>query len=181
MLESMVNTQIQMTIYNLLQSLMERAQSATQTSEQTDQFTGDYQGYKESAFAKIIESVSSKYGVDPSLVGALIKNESNFNEDAESYAGAQGLMQLMPGTASSLGVSNSFDPKENIEGGVKYLSNLLDMYNGDVSLALAAYNAGPGAVNKYQGIPPYQETQTYVDRVLSTYSSYSSGLINERI
>ena len=175
MLESMVNTQIQMTIYNLLQSLMEKAQSAKQTNAQT---TGDYQGYQQSSFADIIESVSSKYGVDPSLVGALIKNESNFNSNTESYAGAQGLMQLMPSTASSLGVTNSFDPIQNIEGGVKYLSNLLDMYNGDVSIALAAYNAGPGAVNKYQGIPPYQETQTYVDRVLSTYSS---GLINERI
>jgi soluble lytic murein transglycosylase-like protein len=171
MLESMVNTKIQMTIYNLLQSLMERAQSTNQTSDKTDQSTGDYQGYQQSSFADIIESISSKYGVDPSLVGALIKNESNFNANAESYAGAQGLMQLMPSTASSLGVTNSFDPKQNIEGGVKYLSNLLDMYNGDVSLALAAYNAGPGAVNKYQGIPPYQETQTYVDRVLSTYSS----------
>ncbi|MBI9047920.1 MAG: lytic transglycosylase domain-containing protein [Anaerolineaceae bacterium] len=180
MLESMVSTQIQLTLYNLVQSLMEKAQSNAQNVNIESETTvdGDYQGYQNTSFASIIERVSDKYGVDPSLVGALIKNESNFNVNAESYAGAQGLMQLMPATAASLGVSDSFDPYQNIEGGVKYLSNLLDMYNGDVSLSLAAYNAGPGAVNSYGGIPPYQETQTYVQRVLSTYTS---GSINERI
>ena len=172
MLESMVNTQIQITMYNLLQTLMEKAQSSQQVdSGESISVDGDYQGYQSTSFASIIESVSEKYGVDPSLVGALIKNESNFDSTAESYVGAQGLMQLMPSTAASLGVLDAFDPYQNIEGGVKYLSNLLDMYDGDVSLALAAYNAGPGAVNTYDGIPPYQETQTYVQRVLSTYTS----------
>jgi soluble lytic murein transglycosylase-like protein len=177
MFESMINSKIQMTLYNLLQSLMEKAQASQDETEDTS-IDGDYDGYKSSSFASIIESISQKYGVDPSLVGAVIKNESNYDADAESYAGALGLMQLMPSTATSLGVSDPLDPYQNIEGGVKYLSNLLDMYNGDVSLALAAYNAGPGAVNTYDGIPPYQETQTYVQRVLSTYTS---STINERI
>jgi soluble lytic murein transglycosylase-like protein len=171
-LESLVSSQIQMTMYNLLLSLMEKTQSIQQQSDSNNTTVdGDYQGYQNTSFASIIDSVSAKYGVDPSLVGALIKNESNFNANAESYAGAQGLMQLMPGTAASLGVLDSFDPYQNIEGGVKYLSKLLNMYNGDVSMALAAYNAGPGAVNEYNGIPPYQETQTYVQRVLSTYTT----------
>jgi soluble lytic murein transglycosylase-like protein len=172
MLESMVNSQIQITVYNLLQTLMENAAKNQQVDAgSTTSLDGDYQGYQSTSFASIIERVSEKYGVDPSLVGALIKNESNFNSNAESHVGAQGLMQLMPSTAASLGVLDSFDPYQNIEGGVKYLSNLLDMYDGDVSMALAAYNAGPGAVNSYHGIPPYQETQTYVQRVISTYTS----------
>lgn len=178
MFESMFNTKIQLTMYNLLQDLIQKAQASAKDTTSGTNVNGDYEGYKNTSFASIIESVSQKYGVDPSLVGALIKNESNFDANAKSYVGALGLMQLMPGTAQSLGVTDPLDPYQNIEGGVKYLSSLLDMYNGDVSLALAAYNAGPGAVSSYQGIPPYQETQTYVQRVLSTYTS---GLINERI
>jgi soluble lytic murein transglycosylase-like protein len=122
-------------------------------------------------FASLINQASQKYGVSPSLVQAVIKAESNFNPNAVSSAGALGLMQLMPGTASGLGVSNALDPTQNIDGGVHFLSQLLDHYKGNVRLAVAAYNAGPGAVDKYNGVPPYQETQTYVDRVLGYYNS----------
>lgn len=126
-------------------------------------------------FAEIIEKTAAKYNVDPTLVQSIIKAESNFDASAVSSAGALGLMQLMPATAASLGVSDPLNPEQNIEGGVKFLSKLLSRYNGNVSLALAAYNAGPGAVDQYGGIPPYAETQTYVNRVLGYMktSSYS--------
>ncbi len=122
-------------------------------------------------FQKIITEASAKYGVDTNLVNAVIQAESAFNPNAVSSAGAEGLMQLMPATAASLGVTDSMDPQQNVDGGVKLLRSLLNSYDGNVSLALAAYNAGPGAVSKYNGIPPYQETQTYVQRVLAAYRS----------
>ncbi len=118
------------------------------------------------AFDDIIRTVSRREGVDEQLVKAVVEAESGFNPNAVSQAGAKGLMQLMDGTARSVGVRNSFDPAANIAGGTRFLRSMLDRF-GSVPLALAAYNAGPGAVEKYGGIPPYQETENYVDRVLS--------------
>jgi soluble lytic murein transglycosylase-like protein len=121
---------------------------------------------------QLVAQNASQWSVDPSLVKAIIANESGFNANATSKVGAQGLMQLMPGTASGLGVTNAYDPAQNVWGGTKYLKGLLDKFNGDVRLAVAAYNAGPGAVEKYGGVPPYAETQNYVQNVLSSYQKY---------
>src|SRR5689334_15182333 len=113
-----------------------------------------------------ITAAANKYGVEPALLAGLVKAESNFNPKAQSGVGAKGLTQLMDATARGLGVSNSFDVQQSLDGGAKFLGGLLKQFHGDQSLALAAYNAGPGAVQKYGGIPPYQETQRYVPKVL---------------
>lgn len=123
----------------------------------------------------IIAASAQKYGVSASLIKAVIQAESGYNPNAVSRKGASGLMQLMPGTARSLKVSNSFDPKDNVEGGVKYLRFLLDTFRGDVTLALAAYNAGLNKVAKYGGIPPYSETKNYVNKVLGFMQAYQAN------
>jgi soluble lytic murein transglycosylase-like protein len=125
-------------------------------------------------YDKIITQAAAKFNLDAALIKAVINAESNFNHKAVSRAGAKGLMQLMPQTASSLNVDDVFHPGNNIEGGARYLRYLLNLYRGNLMLALAAYNAGEGAVAKYNyGVPPYRETQNYVRRVLALYESYS--------
>ena len=122
------------------------------------------------SYLNIINSACVRFGVDPSLVHAIVKVESDFNPFAISRKGAMGLMQLMPQTANTMNVRNTFSPDENVEGGVKYLRYLLDRYEGNISLALAAYNAGETAVKKWGTIPPFKETQEYVKKILLIYN-----------
>ena len=119
---------------------------------------------------QVVNEASGRYRLDPDLVNSVIKAESDFNAHAVSPKGARGLMQLMPGTASQLGVPNAFDPQANVEGGTKYLRELLEKYNFDMLKALAAYNAGPQTVKRFGGVPPYYETKAYVARVVRDFN-----------
>jgi soluble lytic murein transglycosylase-like protein len=122
-----------------------------------------------------ITAAAKRHGIDPALLAGLVKQESGFNPTAGSPAGARGLTQLMPATAAGLGVTNVLDPAQSLEGGAKYLRAQLDAFGGDVSRALAAYNAGPGAVKRYGGVPPYAETQNYVRAVQANAAAYRAA------
>jgi soluble lytic murein transglycosylase-like protein len=126
-------------------------------------------------FGGEITAAAKRHGIDPALLAGLVKQESGFNPNAGSPAGARGLTQLMPGTAAGLGVTNVLDPVQSLDGGAKYLRQQLDAFGGDVTRALAAYNAGPGAVQRYGGVPPYAETQNYVRIVQANAAQYRAA------
>ncbi len=125
-------------------------------------------------FLPQVQQAAARYGVDPALIEAVVQQESGWNPQATSPSGAAGLMQLMPATAQGLGVADPYDPAQSIDAGARYLRGQLDRYHGDVRLALAAYNAGPGAVAQYGGVPPYPETQRYVAAVLENMQRFGT-------
>ncbi|MBP2650213.1 MAG: Lytic transglycosylase catalytic [Firmicutes bacterium] len=161
-----------------MNEIQNRFQPQLQTNVSTEKFantlakvqnqTQSVQETSHGDIADIVRKTAAKYNVDPKLALGVAATESNFNPNAVSSAGATGVMQLMPETAAGLGVKNIADPQENIDGGVRYLKELLTTFNGDTQKAVAAYNAGPEAVKRYGGVPPYAETQNYVRKVLDT-------------
>jgi soluble lytic murein transglycosylase len=130
-------------------------------------------------YEDVIRTISARHSMDTDLIRAVIRAESDFNSNARSHKGAMGLMQLMPETARLHNVADAFDPVDNVEGGVRHLKMLLERYQGNLELSIAAYNAGIGAVEKHRGIPPFAETREYVRRVLRFYDSYRNGGLNQ--
>ncbi|MGE8033584.1 lytic transglycosylase domain-containing protein [Lysinibacillus sp. NPDC093692] len=185
--ENMQNNAYQALLYNgsnsvfipsSVQAALANTQSST-TSTKLDSYVSDNvigsTAYANSLaganqYASIIQKAAATYNVPEKLIAAVIKQESNFNANVVSHAGAQGLMQLMPKTAQYLGVTNAFDPEQNIMAGAKYLRQMLDKFDNDPTLALAAYNAGASRVTKYGGVPPFKETQNYVNKVMNYYT-----------
>ena len=153
-------------------SFSAQLQQASAAGSTTGAATGGAVGGQ---FSDQINAAAQKYGIDPALLKGLIRQESNFNPNAKSPAGAAGLCQLMPGTAAALGCTNPLDPAQAIDAGAKYLSQQLKAFGGDPRKALAAYNAGPGAVQRYGGVPPYAETQNYVRSVMAFADQYRSS------
>ncbi len=151
-------------------TIAQTVQSETQGKVKTrEEVMSEVLSPKAAKYDTIIEEAAEKYGVDADFIRSIIQQESQFNHKAKSRVGAAGMMQLMPRTAKSLGVKNRLDPRDNIMGGVKYIKQLLDKYEGNKEMALAAYNAGPTAVNKYGKVPPFKETQKYVSTIMETY------------
>lgn len=168
---SMLNSSAVQNNPSVAQALQKLTASSTDFSQVmgSTTFTGALAGANQ--FAPIIKKAANTYGVPEKLIAAIMKQESNFNPTVVSHAGAQGLMQLMPGTARYVGVTNPFDNEQNIMGATKYISQMLKQHGNNPTMALAAYNAGPGNVAKYGGIPPFKETQNYVKKVLGYYQA----------
>lgn len=165
---STLESRCSMALRSLFGASSTHAPPASNATNEVDQASG---AAPPSRFAGIIDGAARRNRLDPALLDAVIRQESGFRADVVSGAGAVGLMQLMPGTARELGVSDPFDPAQNVEGGAKYLRSLLDRYDGRLDLALAAYNAGPGAVDHFGGVPPYRETREYVSSIMAGYRS----------
>ncbi|MGX1264936.1 soluble lytic murein transglycosylase-like protein [Rossellomorea marisflavi] len=152
-------------VQKLLDTMPQQALSPTLPfSQKRDASKGS-----ETGIDSIISRAAERYGIPAKLIHSVVKQESGYDPAATSHAGAAGLMQLMPGTARGLGVTDVFDPEQNVFAGSKYLKQMLVKYDGDMKLALAAYNAGPGNVDKYSGVPPFQETQNYVRKIMDSY------------
>jgi soluble lytic murein transglycosylase-like protein len=170
-------TSIEQTFTRALQALTKSVES-TAASNIASNAPADSNGAAAlgpSPYDGLIRRAANRNDLDPALLSAVVRQESGFDPNARSSTGAMGLMQLMPDTARSLGVKNAFDPAQNVEGGAKMLRGLIDRYSGRLDLALAAYNAGSGAVDKYHGVPPYAETRDYVHSILADYRARALG------